>query len=83
MAGRLLYGTVGVTDRATGTIGLVTQSIDARSGTLPLAAEASYGRSVGSGRGEVSLFARYQRAGQITQGDYLGTMGGAQLRLAF
>lgn len=83
VAGRLLYGTVGVTDRETGTIGLVSQSVDARPANLPFAAEASYGRSLTGGRGELSLFARYQRAGQITQGDYLGTMGGAQLRLAF
>ena len=78
IGGGLRYSSLGVVDRETGAIGLVTQSIDAQTQRMPLAGEVMYGRRLG--RGEVSLFGRFQRAGQLTQGDLLGTMGGVQLQ---
>ncbi len=83
VAGDLHYGSIGVVDRQTGALGLVDQAVDARSGRSPFAAEASYGRALAGGRGEASLFGRFQRAGQLTQGDTLGTMGGVQLQFGF
>jgi hypothetical protein len=82
VGGQLRYSSIGVVDRQTGALGLVTQSVEANRGMMPLVTEVSYGRSL-AGRGEVSLFGRYQQGVQLTQGNNLGTMGGVQLHLAF
>ena len=83
VAGGLNYTSVAVVDRQTGELGLVTQSIAPRSGSLPLTGEVLYGRHLTDGKGEVSLFGRIERTNQLSHDDPLGTMGGVQLQLAF
>ena len=83
IGGRLTYSSVGVTDRDTGELGVIEQTLRAHAGPLPLAGEAMYGIALPRHAGEFSMFGRIDRASEITRRDNLGYTGGAQMRLVF
>ena len=82
IGGHLSYTSVGVADRSTGEIGLLSQSFRPR-GRLPLAGQAMYGLALPKGKGELSLFGRVDRESQLTPTDSMGYTAGAQLHLSF
>ena len=78
-SGSLRYDSVGVVDRETGTLGVISQSVNAANRT-PYSGEIVYGHALA--RGEFSLFGRADAnaAGTLQTISYTG---GAQLSLAF
>jgi len=83
VAGQVRYSSLGVIDRDTGDIGVVTQALDVRSRQMPLTGEIMYGGRL-SGVGLFSLFGRIERANQLAgSANALGAMGGAQLQIGF
>ena len=82
IGGHLSYTSVGVVDRSTGEIGLLSQSFRPH-GRLPLAGQAMYGLALPKGKGELSLFGRADRESQLTSTDSISYTAGAQLRLSF
>jgi hypothetical protein len=78
--GQLTQTSVQVTDRTTGDLGVVTQSLNV-SGQRQLAGEALYTLPVSGGRGDVALFGRVETAPSATQGQTY--MAGARYRVRF
>ena len=78
--GHLNLTGVQVTDRTTGELGVVTQSIDI-SGQRQVAGEALYAMPVQKGLGYVALFGRTESGGAVDKGQTY--MAGARYRLAF
>ena len=82
VGGNLRYRSVGVVDRFTGEIGIVTQELRPRR-SQPLAAQAMYGMALPRADGEFSLFGRIDRASELVPaGAPLGYTAGVQAHLA-
>ena len=81
-AGDLKYESVGVVDRQTGKLGVISQSVSATSSRTPYAGEVMYGRAFNRGRGEFSLFGRADANAEASTKPVAYT-GGAQLHVGF